>query len=570
MSSLSSATGLNRTRSLRQPTAGLGGVPKKDDARIDDTKKTLENRRKAAIASASSSGIDTQQNTSPSKLPKPGASLTAAARTRVGPAGIGSRTATTSATGTRSRPKSEIFGPSRTNPEPARQQPTESAQDGAEASKTTRRIPTAGSRLTRPKSMIAPSQSLPPFPARPSSSNPTNPASPSISKPQAPRTTAHARAKSTVTSLGSITSLRPPRPPSVGSTGSASTKATTMTAASKRPLGRANTVNTRTTQQRQVSASSVPDTSVLNTASATTATRPSKQKVTDAPRLKPAFNTLQQHYSPARNLAPKPLTSSYLAPPTPSKLPANVALSTETAKLQTELLQLHLFHRDADAVSASWHASARQRLGRRFEELAQANAETCKEEAASEEARNLAVLKSWASDGGGRSLDDMIQTLDEVLTGLWSLSEPSGRYARVVRRFEKWVAQMMTAVEARRQAGGLGALMESDEVAFISEIDPTWKEEVSSLARKLDGWRRHLTQSEDSLSLQAGGKPQKSSLAVILASCLDQVHGMLAELDTMEEIEQLTFKHEAAWIKRMNREDAVDDTPVAGAIWRAF
>lgn len=238
--------------------------------------------------------------------------------------------------------------------------------------------------------------------------------------------------------------------------------------------------------------------------------------------------------------------------------------------MQTELLQLHLFHRDADAVSASWHASARQRLGQRFEELAQANAETHKEEAASEEARNLAVLKSWASNGGGKSLDDKIQTLDGVLTGLWSLSEPSGRYARVVRRFEKWVAQMMTAVEARRQAGGLGALMESGEVAFISEIDPTWKEEASSLARKLDGWRRHLDQLEDGLSVQADEKSQKSSLAVILACCLDQVHGMLAELETMDEIEQLAFKHEAAWIEKMNREDVADDTPVAGAIWRAF
>lgn len=187
-----------------------------------------------------------------------------------------------------------------------------------------------------------------------------------------------------------------------------------------------------------------------------------------------------------------------------------------------------------------------------------------------EEARNLAALKSWASNSGAKSLDDKIQTLDGVLTGLWSLSEPGGRYARVIRKFEKWVAQMMTAVEARRQAGGLGALMESGEVAFISELDPTWKEEVSSLARKLDVWRRHLNQLEDGLPVQADVKSPKSSLAVILNCCRAQVHGMLAELDTMDEIEQSAFKNEAAWIKRMNREDVADDTPVAGAIWRAL
>lgn len=187
-----------------------------------------------------------------------------------------------------------------------------------------------------------------------------------------------------------------------------------------------------------------------------------------------------------------------------------------------------------------------------------------------EEARNLAALKSWASSGGGKSLDDKIQTLDVVLTGLWALSEAGGRYARVVRKFENWVAQMMTAVDARRQAGGLGVLLEGDEVAFIGELGPTWKEEVSSVSRKLDGWRRHLAQLEDGLSTQADEESQSSSLVKILAGCRSQVHGMLAELDTMDEIEQSAFKHEAAWIKRMNREDAMDDTPGAGAIWRAF
>lgn len=317
--------------------------------------------------------------------------------------------------------------------------------------------------------------------------------------------------------------------------------------------------------------SSAANNPALSTTSSTTATRPPKQSSTgDAPRLRPAFNTLQQHYSPARNLAPKPLTSTYLAPPTPSKLPANVALSSETAKIQTELLQLHLLHRDADTVTASWHASARERLGRKFEELAQADAEVGKKEAALEEACSLAALESWARNGTGKSLDDKIQTLDGVLTGLWSLSEPGGRHAHVVRKFEKWAAQMMAAVDARRKAGGLGALMEGDEVAFIGELDPTWKEEVSSLARKLDEWRRHLTQLEAGLLAQDDKEPHTSSLVTILAGCRSQVYDMLAELTTMEQIEQAAFSHEAAWIKRINRDDAADDTPGAGAIWRAF
>lgn len=298
---------------------------------------------------------------------------------------------------------------------------------------------------------------------------------------------------------------------------------------------------------------------------------PKQQTTEDATRLRPAFTTLQQHYSPARNLAPKPLTSSYLAPPTPSKLPANVALSSETAKLQTELLQLHLLHRDADAVAASWHASARNRLGRRFAELAEADAEVGREEAAVEEARNVAALKTWAGSGGAKGLEDKIQALDGVLSGVWSLGEPGGRYARAVKKFEKWVDQMTAAVEARRPAGGLGALMESGEVAFVGELDHAWRDEVSSLARKLDGWRRQLVQLEDGLPEEEVGEDgQASSLARILTGCRSQICDMLAELDIIEQIERVAIAEEVAWIKRMSREDEADDTPRAGAIWRAF
>lgn len=239
--------------------------------------------------------------------------------------------------------------------------------------------------------------------------------------------------------------------------------------------------------------------------------------------------------------------------------------------MQTELLQLHLLHRDADAILASWHASAKERLGRRLAELAGAEADVAREEAAIEEARNLAALKAWGGNGGAKALEEKIQALDEVLSGLWSLGEPGGRYARVVKRFEKWVEQMMVAVGARRRAGGLGALMDSGEVAFVGELDHAWRDEVSSLARKLDGWRRRLGQLEDGLSEEELGEDQQaSSLTRILAGCRIQVCDMLAELDVIEQIERDAIAQEAAWVKKMSREDEADDTPSAGAIWRAF
>lgn len=187
-----------------------------------------------------------------------------------------------------------------------------------------------------------------------------------------------------------------------------------------------------------------------------------------------------------------------------------------------------------------------------------------KDEAAVEEIRNISALKFWAE---GKDLEDMIQTLDTVLSGLWSLGEPGGRYVRVVRKFEKWVDTMVTAVEARRRAGGVGALTKGDKVAFINELDPTWKDEVLSLVRKLDTWRRQLANLRDNVPVVEG---QQSSLERILAGCHSQIQDMLAELDVMERIERDAISQEAAWIKRMNRDDDAGDTPKAGAIWRAL
>ncbi|KAG8156678.1 hypothetical protein KVR01_013469 [Diaporthe batatas] len=571
MSSSSSASALNRSRSLRQPTAGLSRGLKKDEASVQASNNVNTAAAAAAAnvaAATTNKGVPAAGRTSPSRLPKPPGGTSIATRTRAATAGKASGIPSAAASGTRSRPTSGIFGRSDSLAEPSK------------SARPARPAPISTTRLIRPSSRPAPTSSEP-SPTTPSRSSPsrvtppkptataTATASPSPVRTASQRTNTHIRAKSSATALNSATVLRPPRPPSaaasVASTStSTSTTNTTATAAPKKPIGRANIIAaTRAGHLRQESAPT------HNTRPTTTTTAPAA----DAPRLKPAFNTLQQHYSPARNLAPKPLTSSYLAPPSPSKLPANVAISSETARLQTELLQLHLLHRDADAVAASWHASARQRLGSRFAELARAGEDVRKEEAVVEEARNLAALVAWGGGGGGggRELDGKIQVLDAVLSGVWSLGEPNGRYTRAVRKFEKWVDQTRRAVEARRVAGGLGALMDDGEVGFISELDPAWRDEVSSMARKLDSWRRQLGQLESGVFDGDRGEDFKScSLTRILSGCRSQVHGMLAELDLMEQIERDALAQETAWIRNMNRGDDESDTPRAGAIWRAF
>ncbi|KXJ94435.1 hypothetical protein Micbo1qcDRAFT_193606 [Microdochium bolleyi] len=196
------------------------------------------------------------------------------------------------------------------------------------------------------------------------------------------------------------------------------------------------------------------------------------------------------HYSPLKSHAPKPLTSTFLAPPSPSKLPANVAISAETSRLQTELLQLSLLHRDAGIVREEWAASAREKLGRRFGEVARENKELAQLERRDAEGHNIAALLRWTEEHAGHesdgraqalSLEDKIQTLDQVLSGIWALSGGE-QYARVTAAFEVWAEHVADILVAQRRGAAEDLLDESDEVLFVSELDAEgWKNECPGL-----------------------------------------------------------------------------------------
>jgi len=323
---------------------------------------------------------------------------------------------------------------------------------------------------------------------------------------------------------------------------------------------------------------------------------------------RPAFNTNQQHYSPLKSHGPKPLTSSFLAPPSPSKLPANVAISAETSRLQTELLQLSLMHRDVGAVSAEWAASAKQKLGDKFEAVAQESRELTQLEQREAEGHNIAALLRWGGGGGddddnddarsgdqGLYLEDKIQTLEQVLGGIWSLSGGE-QYARVTREFESWAEQVADILAAQKRGAAEDLLDESDEVLFVSAVDAgPWKADVPGLVRKLDSWRRMLkglgrvpppaisssnsnattkavpqrraggtkphsrTQSQhqqNGASQTQAPQPQAppSSLEKVLNGCEALIEDMLSELAIMQEIEREALQAENDWILRVNRD----------------
>jgi hypothetical protein len=206
------------------------------------------------------------------------------------------------------------------------------------------------------------------------------------------------------------------------------------------------------------------------------------------------------------------------------------------------------------------------KLRERFVATARANQTLTAAESKIVEQANVSAIRQWGNTGD-IGLEEKIQVLDMLLTGIWGLGESGGKYARVLRRFERWVEKMREIEDARTRGDGT-ALLDGEEVVFVGELDSSWKDDCAGLVRKLDGWRRQLRElGEDPDGHDEAGEP--SSLSRILQASRSLVHDMLAELAIMDEIVREALQKEDEWIRGMiDDQDAGDDTPRAGAIWR--
>lgn len=172
---------------------------------------------------------------------------------------------------------------------------------------------------------------------------------------------------------------------------------------------------------------------------------------------------------------------------------------------------------------------------------------------------NAAAFKNWQDLGTpGWGLEEKIQALDEAVTGVWNLGESGGKYARLVRKFERWLSRYEDILEARAPDDELG----DDEIVFLQELDMGWKNDCSILGRKLEAWRDQLR--------NLGSPDPGSAMAAVVDVCQSLVQGMLMELGVMGQIERDAMSMELDWIRSMNADILDDkDTPVAGAIWRS-
>lgn len=220
---------------------------------------------------------------------------------------------------------------------------------------------------------------------------------------------------------------------------------------------------------------------------------------------------------------------------------------------------MSLLHREAATTDKEWHASAESKLRARFARLVVEDEELRRAERDRIEDRNVAVLLQWGL-GGTLGLDEKVQILDQVLSGVWDLSEPGGRYARVADEFEKW-AERVADIVAARQSGDFDTLLQlghgqESGVLFVSELDNHWRDECAGLFRKLDEWRRALQRlgSDNDVPAQLDSEAPRPSLVRMLEGPRALISDMLAELAVMEQMEREATRTEDEWIEKMNGE----------------
>ncbi len=274
---------------------------------------------------------------------------------------------------------------------------------------------------------------------------------------------------------------------------------------------------------------------------------------------RPAFSTLQQHFTP-RKVGKAP-TATFLHP---QPAPGGNTLPPEILSLQTQLLQLHLWHASSSQVNYQWEASAKCALQKRFEEVSRLYQSMLEYENAGYEQKNLQSLLEWSGGGGGASagLIEHIQVLSELLHELPSLIEDGGRLQRLVSEFEHWISKSQEVRTARGDSGRYWGNLEP-----VEGLGDSWKAEMAVMLRKLTAYSHNLNK----LDQPSAG----SSIACVVETCQTLLEGVLDELHMMQTIERDVVSEEKQWIEdhvKMIAEDAgaeILGSNVDQPLWRS-
>ncbi|CAO2657429.1 Nn.00g035550.m01.CDS01 [Neocucurbitaria sp. VM-36] len=255
---------------------------------------------------------------------------------------------------------------------------------------------------------------------------------------------------------------------------------------------------------------------------------------------RPAFSTLQQHFTPRKT--GKAPTATFLHP---APAPGANALPPETVNLQSELLQLHLLHEGSACVSSQWESSAKRHLHKKFEEAASLYQAMLEIERIGQEQKNLQSLFEWSAGKSSAGLIEYIQILSGPLHELPTLVEEGGRLQRVVSDFQHWISWVQE-VQCARSA----STEQKGSAGTIEGLGDSWKTETAGLIRKITSFARDL----ERIDQPATG----SSIACIVDTCKSLLRGILDELHTIQTIEADVVTMEKGWVEDRLRAIAQD------------
>ncbi|KAJ5807896.1 hypothetical protein N7474_009165 [Penicillium riverlandense] len=250
------------------------------------------------------------------------------------------------------------------------------------------------------------------------------------------------------------------------------------------------------------------------------------------PKSRTPFSTYQQHYSP-RKPGVKPPT------PTPGTTPDTGSLQIpsswpDTTALQTELLQLSLFHSTSLQRHSEWKSQSASGLHKKYNAVANQYRSVLADEKTCQYQLNMHALNDWLQKchdhTGSSGFPEQIQTLSQVLQDVSDLGGVGGRYARAVQLFEEWLERADEIRNYRKSARA----METAE--FIDPLDRAWKEELHGLQSKLELCARQL-QSLDILGFGDTQHVQHSALIRVVQNLVDYIQLMTEEIGAMRILE---------------------------------
>ncbi|KGO76258.1 hypothetical protein PITC_036840 [Penicillium italicum] len=251
-----------------------------------------------------------------------------------------------------------------------------------------------------------------------------------------------------------------------------------------------------------------------------------------------ALSTYQRPSSPKK----------FSKPPTPTPgaepQPGNMLISSswpDIAALQTELLQLSLFHSNLLQSHAEWKLDSETRLRKKYDSVAGQYRLVLADETQRQRRLNTQALGLWLSNcrehRGPHDFSEQIQILSQVLQDVSDMIAGRGaQYSQAVKNFEDWLNQ----AELIRRNRGPGCL---DIGAFIDPLGRSWKESLRTLNVRLELCVRQL-QVLDILGFGQVEHLEQSALARVARNLTELIQLMTQEIRAMQTLESEVVRSE--------------------------